>query len=447
MDRRHPKAHKDKRTTATSRCGGAKSPVNPLQQWSIVDRAPRGGQAAFYQIVNRVSGLALSAEGRQSRTRTRAGGMLADPRCGWKISDGGNYNLAKLTLQSVTAVKVSSGQDANTAALFTAIEIAGQIAAGVGTGGASAAGSAAWAGAKTAGGVLVKQGLKAGAKAVTKKVVFKGAKKGAAKAASDRCREVDLRPRAEDLLHPAGALQQVLRRIAGSARDQRRTASEVWPNGGRDWRRTRSRKQTHQLDIEYVFDASKPLKFELLGTHDSGSNDDSLGLRQLERRLASGPQRGSASSSRNTRRASISSRTRSSRSRAPRSHNSMLVGRYQSDPSREQVGRRLDHGVGREARVDGRAGNQDRADAAVRPVQADDEPGNVFYQQGFTEFDLVMTHNAVVGFEFADKEFTKTRGGARQSPTVVPAGAQACSGGADDRPRRLRRRPASRSRW
>ncbi len=383
---------------------GRLSPGSSLQQWKLIDGPLVGGKST-YQIVNRASGLALLAE--RGDAFTSPGSTLADPRFGWKISDGGTYNLAKLTLQSVTAVKVSSGQDANTAALFKAFEIGGQIAAGVASGASSAAVSGALAGAKSAGGVLTKQALKAGAKAVTKKVIFQGAKKGAKTAAKDAAKDL---AGAEDL----STLQGLFNKIYGESPDQLKIAAngfEVWPKGGHSAQDTKS-QQTQALNIEYVFDASKPLRFELLD-EDSGSNDDSLGF--VNWNGGSLPVRNEDLLVVQKYQESVylvSYKIESFPN--PKLDNSMLVGQYQSNPieNKSDVGSITESG--------GKLLWTDQQGIKIVLTPQYEQYRLTLYQQGFKEFDLIMLHNAVVGFEFADKEFTKTRGGARQSPTVVP---------------------------
>jgi hypothetical protein len=396
------KYYKDYRNVSME---GRLSPGSPLQQWKLIDGPPVGGKPTF-QIVNRASGLALLAE--KGDAFTSPGSTLADARFGWKISDGGTYNLAKLTLESVTAVKVSSGQDANTAALFKAFEIGGQVAAGVVSGASSAAVSGALAGAKSAGGVLTKQALKAGAAAVTKKVVLKGAKKGAKTAAKDAAKDF---AGAEDL----STLQGLFNKLYGESPDQLKIAANgfmVWPKGGYSAQDTKS-QQTHMLDIEFIFDASKPLRFELLD-EDSGSNDDSLGFVNWN---------GGSLPVRNEDLVVVQKYQESvylvsykiESFPNPKLDNSMLVGQYQASPNEGPSDRgSITESGGKLVWTDGQG-----TKIVLTPQY--EQYRLTYYQQGFKAFDLIMLHNAVVGFEVAGKEFVKTRGGARQSPTVVPA--------------------------
>jgi hypothetical protein len=202
--------------------------------------------------------------------------------CTWLLAPAGKAELLELTVESITCVKPSTGQDGATDVLFMAIEIGAQIAAGAATGGASTGASAAATAAKAAASVSwagVKAGAKAGAKAVTKKLVMEAAKKGALKAGVLTTGKVvasladDSVAEALDVLSVKGAFNKVY----GETPDDLYLKVDgrlLFPTAGTDVQL--ASQQTVQVGARHLFERSRGVIIELM-EYDSGSDDDSLG--------------------------------------------------------------------------------------------------------------------------------------------------------------------------
>jgi len=165
---------------------------NKSQQWKF--QKVRGGG---FQIINRAAkkGLQQAYSGRRSdkyNVTVDGGGI-------WNFRSGGKTDLARLTIESVKAIKTSTGQDTGTQILFKGIEAAIETAisaTGVGSGavaGVKAAGTAA----KTA---AIKGAAKLGSKRAAKtaaerasvaatKATTKAVKKAAEKAADEAAKK------------------------------------------------------------------------------------------------------------------------------------------------------------------------------------------------------------------------------------------------------------------
>lgn len=201
----------------------------------------------------------------------------------WHMEEAGTEEISKLTLLKVKCISPSTGQDDATAALFSGIEVVGQVAAAAATGGASAAGSAAAAGAKAAvrsgAKILSKQTLQAAAKAVTKKAVLRAAKRKAErKVAKVALGSAATLASGSNPIDDYTSLQGLFNKVYGESPDDLTVhvnGRSIWPNGGRSDREISSQQEIN-TNTEYLFKHSDGLVLELI-EYDSGSDNDTLG--------------------------------------------------------------------------------------------------------------------------------------------------------------------------
>ncbi len=409
---------------------GRQSPPNLRQQWKIL-KLPNGN----YRIVNRgtLLGLDFQADG-----GVAVGAGFKE----WDVNEGADLNLAKLTIESVKAIHVSTGQDANTAALFTGIEIAFQVAAGVASGGSSVAGSAAVAAAKAAVKAIAKQGLKAAAKGITKQWIKQQAKKYLKKELRKKIKAIlrtqvkgvivevtgapdeaaDETPAALEeladlvkLIDELTSLQGIFNKIYGESPDQlyiTANGTNIWPDGGYRKGSDTESGETRKVDAEFIFDASKPMRLELWD-YDSGSNDDSLGY--LTWNADSLPVRYDGLYVGDPLEGSLYEVTYKIESfPTPKITNAMVVGTYTAEPAWFKS----DSGTISQSANGGLTWTPDLGKPfGLIPrynvhtlVTA---PNNAFRALGFDRFELIIEYNEVTGFEFLGRPFVK----AAKAPT------------------------------
>ncbi len=145
----------------------------------------------------------------------------------------------------------------------------------------------------------VKEKVKAKIKKIVKDKIKEGVKPEAEEDKKQQALEAvspDAAALVSDLLELT-TLQGLFNKVYGESPDQlyiKVNGFSIWPNGGRDWRNTKS-QQHHVLNLEYIVDASKPLSVDLW-EYDSGSSDDNLGnfhgltLNADDFRLTTGPE-------------------------------------------------------------------------------------------------------------------------------------------------------------
>jgi hypothetical protein len=209
----------------------------------------------------------------------------------WLLHDGGQADLVQLTIQSVKAIKTSTGQGVGTEILFGAIEAAA-------TGLSSAASKVGQKALKLTTGQIIKrqtkqavqEGVKSAADASAKEVsgvkAYQDAHKDGLKAdvrnqnnavGSAGGTGLDALDAMNDF-EKATSLQNAFNTIYGESPDDlniKVNNVSIWPNGGRDSRKIKS-QQTLPVNKTYIFEDTKGLVIDLV-EYDSGSGDDSLG--------------------------------------------------------------------------------------------------------------------------------------------------------------------------
>lgn len=262
-------------------------PHSRTQQWQI-----RGGPAVT-AIINRHSRKQLGQEYGGTRRDEKNVMVLPDkPNTGsWRMIQSRRVDLAKLTIERIKAIKVSSGQDANTKVLFQAIETAAELGAGAATGGASAGLSTV---AKTAAKTAIRNGVRAGSKValrqgrqlVTRQYIKDQIKDDVSGRISDRIREEALKAGNQITKQQADSFVELaFNKFYGESPDQleiRVNGISVWPNGGRNHTNIKS-QQTKTVNTEFLFERQKGVAIQLF-EYDSGSSDDSLGWITLDTR-------------------------------------------------------------------------------------------------------------------------------------------------------------------
>lgn len=255
---------------------------HPRQHWRFVPHATDN----MYMIINRGTGQGLTQHDGGTRAdknnvTTWPGQRWANRGWNWYVVPAGSADMAVLTIQKVKCIKPSTGQDAATSVLFSAIEIVAQVGAAAATGGASLAASAAFQGFKAAG----RTGAKTALKNITKKQLLDAAKKKAKKEVKKipkkLAKDIKAEQERDNVVGEAldyTSLEGIFNKIHGDTPDDleiRVNNRSVWPNGGRDYRQIKS-QQTHQINTPYIFEANKGFNLQLV-EYDYGSDDDSLG--------------------------------------------------------------------------------------------------------------------------------------------------------------------------
>ncbi|PLX40474.1 MAG: hypothetical protein C0605_06405 [Hyphomicrobiales bacterium] len=143
---------------------------NHSQQWKFNRQAD-----GSFEILNR--GANRDLQQAYSGGRADKPNVTVDGGGRWFIRPGGNTDLARLTIESVKAIKTSTGQDTGTQILFAGIEAAIEAAIS-----ATGAGSAAVGAFKAAGSAAKTAGLKGLARVGSKSAAKKLAERGAASA-------------------------------------------------------------------------------------------------------------------------------------------------------------------------------------------------------------------------------------------------------------------------
>lgn len=210
-------------------------------------------------------------------------------------------SLRRLTIERARAISVSTGMDAGTSVLFTAIDLAVDVGLGVGTGGASVATTtAARTVAKTGGRAITKSTLKAaakaGAKAGRKKVADATTKKALATAYAKNVGKHIAGEVTPDDIPPASAeaiaaeigeemldlmsSEAMFKKIYGDSPDDlyiRVNGSSIFPNGGGDTTYHKVNPgDEFAINKSFVFERFRGLDIELMD-HDDPSANDSLG--------------------------------------------------------------------------------------------------------------------------------------------------------------------------
>lgn len=271
------------------------------QQWKYVKQANNS-----YAIINRGNNRALEQayhgrRGDKVNVTTDGGGT-------WFFESVGAADMARLTIESVKAIKASSGQDAGTQVLFAGIEAVAEIGIGVASGGLGTAAlkTASSVGSKAAANALARKALKevaekiakeateAALKKAGKSVLWNSTKKFAKKKVSEKFTKKALLQDAAKKAAKARALaiangqtaapaaesltELAFNKIYGESPDQldiHVNGVSVWPNGGRDWRNIKS-QQTRVVNTDFIFQRRRGLAMQLV-EYDSGSGDDNLG--------------------------------------------------------------------------------------------------------------------------------------------------------------------------
>lgn len=202
-------------------------------------------------------------------------------------------SIRRLTIEKVRAIKVSTGQDDATKALFTGIDVLVEAGIGVASGGASAAASTA----KLAGRAVTKEALKSAAKAGAKKAAKKITKKSLAKDfatglmedkaisyGQDKISEqeannigLEMASVGLDILDAMGS-EAIFNEVYGESPDDfyiKVNGSSIFPNGGRGHISMKS-QDTRIVNKSFVFDRFDGAVIQLR-EYDSISSDDSLG--------------------------------------------------------------------------------------------------------------------------------------------------------------------------
>jgi len=208
-------------------------------------------------------------------------------------------SVRRLTIESVKAIKVSTGQDAATKVLFTGIDLAIDAGMGVATGGASAvAMTTAKVSAKVGGRALTKASLKAAAKAGTQKMAAKATKKALAKDYAKRVgKHYGKEVLAEDIPDPtadafadlgtaaldAMSSEAMFNKFYGESPDDfyiNVNGFSIYPHGGRAHLDIES-QDTQIVNKSFVFDRFGGVVISLM-EYDSISGDDGLGSTSWE---------------------------------------------------------------------------------------------------------------------------------------------------------------------
>ena len=239
-------------------------------------------------IVNKQNGEGLT----QSNFGRDAGVNSVEVWPGQNDANGGwswipqrskNYSLDDLrvlTIESVKAIKTSTGQDEGTELLFAGIDLAVELAAGAATGGSSVAATTSLKVGKT----ITRAAIKKAARDYAKGKAKDYAKDKALEIAQDQAEESGdntasaVLDAGVDVLD-AMSSEYIFNKIYGESPDDldiQVNGVSIWPNGGRDDGRKIKSQQTHRVDKEVIFWASKGARIELV-EYDYGSNDDSLG--------------------------------------------------------------------------------------------------------------------------------------------------------------------------
>lgn len=288
-------------------------------QADIAERTAEFGTRATFRIYNKASNKPLTMHTFGKRMDKENVTIWADPgytapgfdwivmparevRDEWRVMSGykvRNKNdwrsdslasVRRLTIESIKAIKVSSGQDDATKVLFTGIDLALDAGMGVATGGASAAAKTTL---KYGGRALTKEALKAGAKAGAKKMAKSSTKKTLAKDYVKRVGKhygkelvsddvpddtadgfAELGSTALDLM----SSEAMFNKIYGESPDDLYISVNgfsIFPDGGRSHVEIKS-QQTIQVNKSFVFDRFDGVAIQLR-EYDSGSSDDSLG--------------------------------------------------------------------------------------------------------------------------------------------------------------------------
>lgn len=288
-------------------------------QADIAERTAEFGTRATFRIYNKASNKPLTMHTFGKRMDKENVTIWADPgytapgfdwivmparevRDEWRVMSGykvKNKNdwrsdslasVRRLTIESIKAIKVSSGQDDATKVLFTGIDLALDAGMGIATGGASAAAKTTL---KYGGRALTKEALKAGAKAGAKKMAKSSTKKALAKDYVKRVGKhygkelvaddvpddtadgfAELGSAALDLM----SSEAMFNKIYGQSPDDLYISVNgfsIFPDGGRSHVEIKS-QQTLQVNKSFVFDRFDGVAIQLR-EYDSGSSDDSLG--------------------------------------------------------------------------------------------------------------------------------------------------------------------------
>lgn len=208
-------------------------------------------------------------------------------------------SVRRVTIESIKAITVSTGQDGATEVLFTAIDLAVDVGLGVATGGTSAAATTAVRTvAKTGGRAITKSSLKAAAKAgakagrksvanaVTKKALAKEFLSGAGEHYLSEVLPFNIPdPSAEAMAAAIGqealdlmSSEAMFNKIYGESPDDLYISvngTSIFPNGGRSDVEIKS-QQTLTVNKSFVFERFDGLQIQLV-EYDSASDDDDLG--------------------------------------------------------------------------------------------------------------------------------------------------------------------------
>ncbi len=258
---------------------GITSSNNPNQLWRFERRNNR------FMIINKATNQGLNqAYGGihpDKKNVTVWPGQTFDVDGGsWRLEDGGYADLLKLTVQTVKAIKTSTGQDIGTEILFGAIEAAA-------TGGSSAAKKVGTKAIK----ITAREVIKEAGKEAGKSALEAGARELSGANAHEDALKDNLRNQdnaagtvsdiglgAMDAFEEATSLQNAFNTIYGESPDDlniKVNNVSIWPNGGRDSRKIKS-QQTLPVNTQFIFERSRGLAIQLV-EYDYGSDDDSLG--------------------------------------------------------------------------------------------------------------------------------------------------------------------------
>ncbi len=240
-------------------------------------------------------GRDLQAEANVRANNVQKGGRLKSFYSDSLIS------VRRLTIEKVKAIKVSTGQDDATKALFTGIDVLIDAGLGVATGGASAAATTA---VRVGGRALTKEVIKSAAKAGAKKAIKGVTKKGlvqdyakglvenqvqdyAKKQIAER-QKITEKDVGEDVALEMASLgldvldamssESIFNEVYGESPDDfyiRVNGFSIFPHGGREHLDIES-QQTLVVNKSFVFDRFNGATIQLV-EYDSASDDDGLG--------------------------------------------------------------------------------------------------------------------------------------------------------------------------
>ena len=293
---------------------GRTSSTDDNQKWQFViddQSVDLGWEDGFqtrkkrsFTIINKASGLPLTQHhgGRSEKENVNlypkspgASGfdwflIQAPNGSGYDSCAGTLRSLRKLTIESVKAIKTSTGQDAGTKVLFAGIDLALSIGSGIAKAGAQAGGKAAASGGRAVTREAVKKAAREAAEKAARNIVsskVKGKLQGAAtEMALDAARSGgggdNAGMQALDAVNEvldALSSENVFNKVYGGSPDDldiRVNGWSIWPNGGRSSGIGINSQQTLSVNAEFIFEHDRGVEIGLYD-YDSASSDDLLG--------------------------------------------------------------------------------------------------------------------------------------------------------------------------